>query len=80
MINAPMPTSAAQAGSNSEMKASNSPNASTNTTSGAQAWCALTNSMIWSAVGFDRFEHLAGGFLAGARALACPPSNTSPAT
>ena len=48
MISAPMVSSAAQAGRKSEMNASNSPNASTNTTQGAQAWWVLTNSTIWS--------------------------------
>ena len=37
-ISAPMATSAPQAGINSEMKASNSPNASRNTIGAAQAW------------------------------------------
>ena len=44
-INAPMATSAPQAGISSEMKASDSPNASANTIGGAQAALSRTKAM-----------------------------------
>ena len=44
-ISAPIATSAPQAGISSEMKASNSPNASANTIGGAQASLSRTKAM-----------------------------------
>src|SRR5215468_3435798 len=46
LISTPMPTSAAQAGISSEMKASDSPNASANTIGAAHTSCVRTNSTI----------------------------------
>ena len=46
---APIPISAAQAGMSNEMKASNSPKASANTTGTAHAWWTRTNStIVWA--------------------------------
>jgi hypothetical protein len=48
-MSAPIPTSAAHAGSSNEMKASDSPNASANTTGAAHAWWTRTNSTtVWA--------------------------------
>jgi hypothetical protein len=49
-ISAPMPTNATVAGISSEMKASDSPNASANTIGSAQPSLSRTNSMTYETV------------------------------
>ena len=61
MMIVPMPISAAQAGSSSEMKASDSPNASRKTTERRPSLVRLNKFDDDVGVAFESLEHLAGG-------------------